>query len=184
MIGRFLGDAFGVLSYPFWSTVLQCGARLQIPTLTYWTVLTTVAVRFLTGSAFHCNIAHRRSVAVLCILYIRSCVTRCTIFMVLYLCRIACASAGYSRCFGRTSVYSCASLLKNFAYHMTFISLSVSLWNDLADPVFFDGVLYWRVFRALLMHCVGQSRYFYFSTVCRFSSFFLWVGIVGLGSLN
>ena len=37
MIDRFLGDAFGVLSRPFWSTVLQCGARLQIHTLNYWT---------------------------------------------------------------------------------------------------------------------------------------------------
>ena len=35
MIDRFLGDAFGVLSCHFWSTVLQCGARLPIHTLKY-----------------------------------------------------------------------------------------------------------------------------------------------------
>ena len=32
-----LGDAFGVLSCPFWSTVLQCGARLPIHTFNQWT---------------------------------------------------------------------------------------------------------------------------------------------------
>ena len=38
MIDRFLGDAFGVLSCQFWSTVLQSGVRLPIHTLNYWTV--------------------------------------------------------------------------------------------------------------------------------------------------
>ena len=40
--------------------------------------------RFLTEGVFECDIAHRRSVAVLCI-FIRSGVTRCTLLMVLYL---------------------------------------------------------------------------------------------------
>ena len=36
---HFLRDAFGVLSCPFWGTVLQCGAQqLPIDTLNYWTV--------------------------------------------------------------------------------------------------------------------------------------------------
>ena len=30
MIDCFLGDVFGVLFFPFWSSVLQCGARLPI----------------------------------------------------------------------------------------------------------------------------------------------------------
>ena len=34
---RFSGDAFGVLSFQFWSIVLQSGARLPIHTLNYWT---------------------------------------------------------------------------------------------------------------------------------------------------
>ena len=38
MMDHFLRDASGVLSFPFWSTVLQCGAQLQIHTLNYWTV--------------------------------------------------------------------------------------------------------------------------------------------------
>ena len=36
MIERFLGDAFGVLSYQFWSIVVQSGARPPIHTLNYW----------------------------------------------------------------------------------------------------------------------------------------------------
>ena len=42
MIDHFMGDAVGVLSFPFWSTVLQCGARLPIHTLNYWTVQSVV----------------------------------------------------------------------------------------------------------------------------------------------
>ena len=38
----FLRDASGVLSCPFWSTVLQCGARLPIHTINYYTVQSVV----------------------------------------------------------------------------------------------------------------------------------------------
>ena len=38
MTDHFLKDASGVLSCPFWSTFLQCGARLPKHTLNYWTV--------------------------------------------------------------------------------------------------------------------------------------------------
>ena len=37
MINCSSGDAFGVLSSQFWNTVLQCGVRLPIHTLKYWT---------------------------------------------------------------------------------------------------------------------------------------------------
>ena len=47
MIDCFLGDAFRVLSCQFWSIVAQ----------------------FLTGGVFECDISHRRSVEVLCMLY-------------------------------------------------------------------------------------------------------------------
>ena len=66
MIDCLLGNAFGVLSCPFWSTVLQCGARQSIHTLNYWTVS---GASFLTGGVFECALAHRRSVVVLCMLY-------------------------------------------------------------------------------------------------------------------
>ena len=52
MIVRFLGDAFGVLSCQFWNTILQCGARLLIHTLTYWTVQ-SVMPSFLLGVCFN-----------------------------------------------------------------------------------------------------------------------------------
>ena len=92
---------------------------------------------FLTGSVFECDISLRRSVAVLCMLYkIRSNhvnslygalplpyvpvrVTRGTLVAHRYTC-------APPRC--RTS-----------QYRRTFISLSVSVWNDLCDLVF-DGV--------------------------------------------
>ena len=43
IIDHFLRDAFWVLSCPCWSTVLQCGARLPIHTLNYWTVQSVVS---------------------------------------------------------------------------------------------------------------------------------------------
>ena len=82
MIDRFLGDAFGVLSCPFWSTILQCGARLPIHTLNYLDREVSGA-QFLNGGVFEC-----------------------------------CRTSQYRR---------------------TFVTLSVSLWDDLADPLF-DGV--------------------------------------------
>ena len=68
MIDHFLKYAFGVLSCPFWSTVLQCGARLTIHTLKLLDHVVSGA-RFLTGVVFESDIAHRRSVAFLCMLY-------------------------------------------------------------------------------------------------------------------
>ena len=57
--------------------------------------------------------------------------------MVLYM--GVCASAGYTLCSGRTSVYLFDFSLQKLAVPPTFIPLSVSLWNDLAGSVF-DGV--------------------------------------------
>ena len=91
----------------------------------------------LTGGVFECDLTHRRSVAVICMLYKIRCnpmhplngalsvpyvpvrVTRGIVIAHRYIC-------APPRC--RTSQYS-----------RTFILLSVSLWNDLSDPVF-DGV--------------------------------------------
>ena len=93
--------------------------------------------RFLTGGVFECDIAQRRSVAVLCMLY----EIRCNLmhplngalprqFVSVRVTRGAMVAHRYTyappRC--RTSQYS-----------RSFIPLSVSLWNDLANPVF-DGV--------------------------------------------
>ena len=59
MIDRFLGDAFGVLSCQFWCSVcsLVRGCRA------------VSGAQFLTGGVFQCDIAHRRSVPILCMFY-------------------------------------------------------------------------------------------------------------------
>ena len=92
---------------------------------------------FLAGGVLNCNISHRRSVAVLCMLYkIRCnpmhphCGALPVPYVPVWVTRGALIAHRYTyappRC--RTS-----------QYHGTFITLSVSLWNDLVDPVF-DGV--------------------------------------------
>ena len=93
--------------------------------------------RFPTGGVFECDIAHRRSVAVLCMLYKIRCKAMHPLngalpgpYVPVWVTRGALVTHRYTfappRC--RTSQYS-----------RTFISLSVSLWNDLVNPVF-DGV--------------------------------------------
>ena len=145
MIDRFLGDAFGVLSCQFWSTVLESGARPPIHTLNYCIGVpihtlnyrATNGARFLTGGVFECDIAHRRSVAVLCMIYKTRCKAMHPLngalpgpYVPARVTRGALVTHRNTyappRC--RTSQYS-----------RTFIPLSVSLWNDLANPVF-DGV--------------------------------------------
>ena len=92
---------------------------------------------FLAGGMLNCDLSHRRSVAVLCMLYKIRCNPKhplCGALPVLYVpVRVTCGALiahrhtlAPPRC--RTS-----------QYRRTFIPLSVSLWNDLVDPVF-DGV--------------------------------------------
>ena len=67
-------------------------------------------------------------------------------------------------------------------YHRTFIPLSVALWNDLSDPVF-DGVgLAGFKSRANAFLLAQLLAHFLSPAVFPFSSFILWVGVVGLGS--
>ena len=89
---------------------------------------------FLAGGGLHCNLAHRRSVAVLCMLFkIKSNPTHPlsgALPLPYVPARVALVSHRHSfalpRC--RTS-----------QYRRTFVLLSISLWNDLSDLVF-DGV--------------------------------------------
>ena len=126
-----------------------------------------------------CDLAHRRSVAVLCMLYkIRCnqahplCGTLPVPYVPVRVTRGALVAHRYTyappRC--RTSQYC-----------RTFIPLSVSLWNSLGDPVF-DGVGlagFKSKANAFLLAC---SLRFVSSTVFPFSFSQLWVNIVGLGS--
>ena len=95
------------------------------------------SARFLTGGVFECDIAHCRSMAVICLLYKIRCKAMHPLngalsgpYVPVRVARGALVTHRYTyappRC--RTSQYS-----------RTFIPLSVSLWNDLANLVF-DGV--------------------------------------------
>ena len=82
--------------------------------------------RFLTGDVFECDIAHRRSVAVLCMLHKIRCNPMHPLNDALPTAyvpvRVTC---GFS---GRTSVYLCATSLQNLAVPQDFCSpLSVPL---------------------------------------------------------
>ena len=137
MIDCFLGDALGVLYCQFWSTVPPFGARLLHGTHLRLLDRVVSGASFFTGGVFECDLEHRRSVAVLCMLH----KIRCNSMHPLYgalpvpyvtvrLTRGAVIAHRYTyappRC--RTS-----------QYRPTLIPWSVSLWNDLSDPVF-DGV--------------------------------------------
>ena len=68
-------------------------------------------------------------------------------------------------------------------YRRTFVLLSVSLWNGLADPVF-DGVVMAGFKRRANAFYWPELLYPYYSLLLffPFSSYCLKVGIVGLGS--
>ena len=93
--------------------------------------------RFLTGSVFECDIAHRRFVAVLCMLYNIRCNQvhplngalpgQCVPVRVTHGALVA---YRYTDAVPRCRTSQC---------RRNFILLSVSLWNDLANPIF-DGV--------------------------------------------
>ena len=86
MIGRFLEDAFGVLSCQFWSIFLQSGARLPIHALNYWTEQSVVP-------GFQLGVCLSVTLLIVdpwqsCVCFIRSGVTQCTLLIVLYLDRM------------------------------------------------------------------------------------------------
>ena len=128
------------------SLLLRCCRGFVLPVLEYCSAVWCSAAdthhklldravsgaRFLTGGVFECDIAQRRSVAVLCLLYKIRCNTVHLLDSALpgpYV------PVRATLCSGRTSVHLCTAS----QYSRTFIKLSVSLWNDLANPVF-DGV--------------------------------------------
>ena len=124
MIDHFLGDALGVLSCQFWSTVLQSAAAHVLPCSAAATHLKLLdravsGARFLTGGVFECNIA-LLSVdpwqSFVC--FIRPGVTRCNPCSTW----TVCASAGDTRFSGRTSVHLCTATLQNIAVLHDFYS--------------------------------------------------------------
>ena len=96
-----------------------------------------IGASFLTGDVFDCDLAHRRSVAVLCRLY----KIRCNPMHPLY----GALPVPYGPVRVTSGIviahrYTCAALrCRTSQYSRTFIPLSVSLFNDLSDLVC-DGV--------------------------------------------
>ena len=93
--------------------------------------------RFVTGGGFECDISHRRSVAVLCMLYKIRCNTVHPLngalpgpYVPARVTRGALVAHRYTYAQPRCSTLQ---------YSRTFIPFLVSLWNDLASSVF-DGV--------------------------------------------
>ena len=92
---------------------------------------------FLDGGVLNCNLSHRRSVAMLCMLYKIRCNPMhplCGVLPVPYVpVRVTLGTLIAHR-------YTYApARCRSSQYRRTFIPLAVSLWNDLVDPVF-DGV--------------------------------------------
>ena len=106
--------------------------------------------RFLTGCVFECDISHRRSVAVLCMLY-----------------KIRCNSVHplngalpgpyvpvrvtYGALVAHRYTYA-PPRCRTLQYSRTFILFSVSLWNDFANPVFVGVGLLGFKSRAMLLY--------------------------------
>ena len=106
MTDCFLGDALGVLSCPFWSTILLCGEQYSNSTADTHPKLLDLLVSgasFLTGGVFECDLAHRLSMSGLCMLYKIGCDPMHPLYYALsvpYVHRPVCAGAGYT-CFRR-----------------------------------------------------------------------------------
>ena len=136
MIDCFLGDAFGVFVLPvleYCSTVWCSAADTHLKLVDR----AISGVRFLTRGVFECHIAHRRFVAVLSMLYNIRCNPGHPLngtlpgpYVPVRVTRGALVAHRYTYAPPRSRISR---------YHRTFIALSVSLWNDLANPVF-DGV--------------------------------------------
>ena len=92
---------------------------------------------FLTEGVFECDLAHRRSVAVLCMLYKIRCNSMHPLYGAL---PVPCVPVPVTPSAMIAHRYTDAPpRCRTSQYRLTFIAWSVSLWNDLSDPVF-DGV--------------------------------------------
>ena len=132
LIGRcFRGFVLPVLEYcsAIWCSAADAHLKLLDRAIS--------GARFLTRGVFECDIPHRRSVAVLCMLYKIRCDPMHPLNGALpepYVpALVTCGSLAAHR-------YTYAPLrCRTLQYSRTFIPFSVSLWNDLANPVL-DGV--------------------------------------------
>ena len=132
LLGRcFRGFVLPALEYcsAVWCSAADTHLRLQDRVVS--------GASFLTGGVFECNLAHRRSMVVLCMLYKIRCDPMhplCGALSVPYVPVRVTRRAVIAHRFTYAPPHCRTS-----QYRLTFIPLSVSLWNDLSDPVF-DGV--------------------------------------------
>ena len=166
----------------FWSTVIQYAWSSAADTHLKLLDRVVSGARFITVGVFECDIAHLRSVAVLFMLYKIGCNLMHPINGALlgpYVLERVMRGAQVEHLYTYTPLRCRTS-----QYRRTFIPLSVSLWNDRADPVF-DGVgLAGFKSRANVFCYWPKLLHPYYSLPLFFhlSSFCLLVGIVGLGS--
>ena len=94
MINCFLEDAFRVLSCQFWS--MYSSAVWYSGADTHLKILDRVVsgASFLIGGVFTCDLAHHRSVAVLCMLYKIRCILMRPLYGAL---PVICAGVGYTQ---------------------------------------------------------------------------------------
>ena len=92
---------------------------------------------FLTGDEFECSLAHRRSVAVLCMLFKIRCNPIHPLYGALPVPHVP-VRITRGAVFAHRYTYA-PPRCRTSQYHRTFILLSLSLCNDHSDPVF-DGV--------------------------------------------
>ena len=129
MLSGFCPARFGVYCSVVWCSAADTHLKLLDRAVS--------GARFLTGGVFECGIAHRRSVSVLCMLY----KIRCNpmhrlngalpgLYMPVRVTRGALVSHRFNYALHRCRISQDCR---------TFILLTVSIWNDLANPVF-DGV--------------------------------------------
>ena len=136
---------------------------------------------FLTGSVFARDIAHRRSVTVLCVCCIRSGGTRCTRLMVLYLDRMC--QGGYTRCSGCTSVHSCIASLQNLAVSQDIYSpISVPLEQSCWPCIRWCGTLGFQeqgqcFFIGLSCSIVTIVFYYFSHSLLSVNRLVLWAGV-------
>ena len=158
--------------------VLQCGGRLHTHHLQQLDHEVSGA-SFLTGGVFKCDIAHLRSVAVLCMLYKIRCNPTHPLYRALTE-PYAPVRVTLSAVIVHRYTYA-PSRCRTPQYRRTFIILSVSLWNTLGDT--YSMVSDLRVSRARPMPLYWPSCSLPFSLLL-FSQYqtMLWFGIVELGS--
>ena len=133
MLDRFFGDTLRGFVLPvldYFSAVWYSDADTHLRLLDR----VVSGASSLTGGVFECDLAHRRSVAVLCMLY----KIRCN---PMHLLRGALPVPYVPVRVTRGAVIAhqftyVPPLCRTSQYRRTFIRLPVSLWNDLSDPVF------------------------------------------------